>query len=298
MTDASVGAAVRTSDVWMPSFDGTELACRVWEPAGGVAPGSPVAVLHHGVAYYGAAYDGLGAFLAELGVPLCALDARGHGRSGGQRGALRNGRTVLFDLHTVACWVRRRYPGHPLLLIGESMGGLFALNYAALFGRGSDAVAGLVLVAPGLLLHPRQVADFTIVRRTPQARRDADAQGAAMRAWQAALRGSRDLDWRRTYDEDPLVLGEVSGRYMMTVAAMSTRCPVAARRWTRPTLILHGKRDGVVPYQGSIVLYHLLAAEDKELILFPEVWHTMFSDPDTPAVLGRLQQWLQPRFLV
>jgi len=255
-----------------------------------------VALLHHGVAYYGAAYHALGTYLAARGVPLCAPDARGHGRSGGERGAMRNGRTMLFDLHTMVCWVRRRYPGRPLLLIGESMGGLFALNYAALFAQPAGTVAALLLVAPGLLIHPRQVAHFTVVRRTPQARRTTAENGPAMRAWRAALVGSRDAAWLLAHDADPLVLPSVSGRYMLTVTAMSIRSPGAARRWTGPTLILHGKRDGVVPFQGSVMLYRLLGAPDKELALFPDVWHTMFWDPDTPRILARIESWLAQRF--
>jgi alpha-beta hydrolase superfamily lysophospholipase len=286
----------RVIDAQVTAPDGVALACRVWEPAGGLAPGRPVALLHHGVAYYGAAYDELGAYFAGRGLALAAPDARGHGRSGGERGDLRSGRTVLLDLHAVACWVRRRYPGRPLLLIGESMGGLFALNYAALFARGPADVAGLVLIAPGLLIHPRQIADFTVVRRTPQAHRDPAAHGAAMRAWRAALSGSRDHAWLAAREHDPLVLPEVSGRYMLIVTAMSIRCATAARRWLGPTLILHGKQDGVVPYQGSIMLYHLLSTPDKELTLFPNVWHTMFRDPDTAQVLDRLEAWMAPRF--
>lgn len=287
--------AVRVEDARLPSFDGTEIACRVWEPAR-LPEGRPVALIHHGVGGHGGAYSGLGAFFAGLGVPLCAPDARGHGRSGGERGEMHNGRTMLADLHAMVCWVRRRYPGRRLLLVGESMGGLFALNYAALYAPDGGDVSALILVAPGLLIHPRQVADFTVVRRTPQARRAASEQGQAMRTWRAALVGSRDPDWLRTYAADPLVLPEVNGRYMRIVAAMSMRSPAAARRWTGPTLLLHGKSDTVVPYQGSVMLYRLLAAPDKELALFPDVQHTMFSDPDTPRVLTTIEGWVSAHF--
>jgi alpha-beta hydrolase superfamily lysophospholipase len=99
-------------------------------------------------------------------------------------------------------------------------------------------------------------------------------------------------------DNDPLVLPGVSGRYMLTIIAMSMRCSVTARRCTPPTLIIHGKRDGIVPYQGSLMLYHILGAEDKALVLFPEVWHTMFWDPDTPAVLERIEAWLGAHFTI
>ncbi len=296
MSDPTEAPATRVGDVRVMAPDETSLACRIWEPAAAGPPDAPVALLHHGVAYYGAAYARLGTFLARRGVPLCAFDARGHGRSDGPRGELVSGHTMLLDLHAVVTWLGRRFPGRPIVLIGESMGGLFTLNYAGRMIREACPIAALILVAPGLLIHPRQVADFTVVRRTPQARRDTEDQGAAMRAWRAALAGSRDTAWLEARERDPLVLPRVSGRYMWIVSAMSMRSPVAAVRWSGPTLILHGKQDGVVPYQGSVMLYHMLSATDKEIVLFPDVWHTMFWDPDSPAVLASMAGWLDAHF--
>jgi len=289
-------AAVRTTDVFVPALDGTHLACRVWEPADGVRAGQPVAVLQHGVAAYGAPHTVLGTFLAGRGMALCAPDTRGHGRSGGRRGAMRSPRTVLLDLHSIVSWTRHRYPGHPLILIGESMGGLSTLNYAAYIAKEPRTVDALWLIAPGVMIHPRQVADFTVVRRTPHARRAATDYGPAMRAWRNAIVGSRDADWLAKYYADPLVLSSLNPSYMMIIVALSLRCPVAARLWTAPTLILHGKADGVVPYQASVVLHGLFGAEDKELALFPNVWHTVFADPDTPQVLARLDTWLTAHY--
>jgi alpha-beta hydrolase superfamily lysophospholipase len=296
MPESNGPGALHVFDAKVPADDGTLLACRVWEPDPTLPAHGPVAVLHHGVGYYGAAYGRLGAFLARRGMPLCALDARGHGRSGGERGKLASGHLILEDLHAVTTWVHARYPNRPLLLIGDSMGGLFVLNYAARFDSRAEQVAALLLVAPGLLIHPRQVAHFTVVRRTPQARRDPTDQGEAMRTWQAALAGSRDSAWLQAREHDPLVLPNVGGRYMWIISVMSMRTPVAAARWSGPTLILHGKRDGVVPYQGSVMLYHLLRTPDKELALFPDVWHSMFWDPDTSEVLARISAWLDARF--
>lgn len=300
MSDPDGEPIIVAADAQVTSFDGTALTCRFWEPPGGGPAHAPIALLHHGVAFYGAAYTGLGSFLAARGVPLCAPDARGHGRSGGNRGDMRNGRTMLLDLHTWVSWARHRWAHgashRPLLLIGESMGGLFALNYAALFGDYPHCVAGLLLVAPGLLIHPRQVANFTVVRHVLQARRDPRAMGKALCAWRAALASSRDAAWMAAYAQDPLVLRKVNARYMLIVSTMSVRAPVAAARWPGPTLILHGKRDSVVPYQGSLMLYRLLGAADKELALFPDAWHTLFWDPDTPEVLARIEAWLAARF--
>src|SRR5439155_22328975 len=110
------------------------------------------------------------------------------------------------------------------------------------------------------------------------------------------LGGSRDAAWLQARAADPLVLPRVSGRYMWIVSLLSMRIPLAASRWRGPTLLLHGKRDGVVPYQSSIFLYHLLRTPDKELALFPAAWHTLFWDPATPEALACIDSWLRARF--
>ena len=60
---------VHIFDAQVRAADDTPLACRVWEPCDPAEAGRPVAVLHHGVAYYGAAYGRLGAFLAQHDEP-------------------------------------------------------------------------------------------------------------------------------------------------------------------------------------------------------------------------------------
>ena len=60
----------------VPSFDGTLLACRVWEdPA--TDRGTQVVLLLHGLAHHGNAYGHVGGHLAAAGIPVCAWDARG-----------------------------------------------------------------------------------------------------------------------------------------------------------------------------------------------------------------------------
>ena len=100
----------------------------------------------------------------------------------------------------------------PLTLIGSSMGGLVAVNYAHRFG----GVDRLLLLAPALAYHPRP---------TP--------------AWQADgfvkvphYAFGRDLPLR--YDL------EIDGQQYLTPP------PPAA-----PTTIIHGTKDEVVPFSGS-----------------------------------------------
>src|SRR3712207_807219 len=146
---------IHETSIRLAAVDGTPLACRVWEPP--VAEqGQQVLLLLHGLAHHGNAYGHVGRHLALAGMPVCAWDARGHGLSGGTPGTLPDRATLLRDIDTVVEMLRHRYPGRRLYLMGESMGGLFSINYAGTPAWGRK-LAGLILIAPGLLLHHVQV---------------------------------------------------------------------------------------------------------------------------------------------
>src|SRR5687767_11379507 len=71
------------------SFDGTKLFYRAWLPAGGVRAGKAVLLLHRGHEHSGRwseLVDALSRREDFADVAFFAHDARGHGRSPGERG--------------------------------------------------------------------------------------------------------------------------------------------------------------------------------------------------------------------
>ncbi len=134
-------------DVRVPTSDGTVLVGRRWDPPAGTSAVGRVVVVH-GLGDHAGRYDELARALAGGGWRVVAVDQRGHGRSPGRRGVLRNLDTLVDDVVSVAAWARRELdaPGDPVLL-GHSMGGLVALR--TLQTR-DEAWRAVVLSAPWL----------------------------------------------------------------------------------------------------------------------------------------------------
>jgi alpha-beta hydrolase superfamily lysophospholipase len=107
--------------------DGTELAYRHY-PAQreGIRQ---VAVLVHGSSGSSVAVHGLGQALAARGVETFAPDIRGHGGSG-SRGDIGYRGQLGDDFADLTAMVQAARPGAPLVLIGHSAGGGFALRMA------------------------------------------------------------------------------------------------------------------------------------------------------------------------
>ena len=122
---------------------GTNIVYDLYEP-----PGEPVGLILvvHGVAEHAGRYPHVAKVLVGLGLRVAIPDHRGHGRSGGKRLLVRDLSEFTTDLETL-----RRLEvvdGRPTYLLGHSMGGEIALDYAL---DHQDVLAALVLSAPAVL---------------------------------------------------------------------------------------------------------------------------------------------------
>ena len=128
-------AAVRT--------DGTAMPC--WWIAGRGGAGAPIVVLLHG--HGRSRWDSLRR--ASAWVDRAALvvlpDLRGHGDAPG-RGSL--GRREPADVVRVLAEAEARAPGHPVILVGHSLGAVVAIHAAALRARAGVPVAEVHAFGP------------------------------------------------------------------------------------------------------------------------------------------------------
>ena len=125
--------------------DGTELAYRHY-PARGTASGK-IAVLVHGSSGSSPAVHALADALAARGVETYAPDIRGHGGSG-TRGDIAFIGQLENDLEDLVAVMRKTSPKEPLILLGHSAGGGFALRIAS--SPIGSLFARTVLLAPYL----------------------------------------------------------------------------------------------------------------------------------------------------
>ncbi len=124
--------------------DGAMLAYRAYLPQGEV---KKVAVLVHGSSGSSRSVHFLAEGLRQAGVAAYALDIRGHGDSG------RNGDIDYIgqlddDLEDFVHAIAPRHRGIPLILVGHSAGGGFALRIAG--GARGELFDGYLLLAPYL----------------------------------------------------------------------------------------------------------------------------------------------------
>ena len=263
---------------------GLELYRRRWTPDH--EPRAQV-VITHGLGEHLARYEHVAERLVRAGFEVHAHDHRGHGRSEGRRADIGRMDEVVADLQGMIALARAERPDRKLFLLGHSMGGCIALEYAL---RHQDEIDGLILSSPLASL---------------------DAASSFTRAVSKALGSivprlgvydvdsrlvSRDPEVVHAYDTDPLVHHEkVPARTVGQLARSIESFPSRLPSLTVPLLVFHGRADRITEPAGSERVHDLAGSADKELVFFDELYHETMNERERDQVLDRVVAWLDAR---
>lgn len=275
--------------------DGVELPYVQWRPT--LRPVEGVVVALHGFNDYRNAFAVTGPLLAASGQAVYAYDQRGFGlnQHPGQTGRQTGGQwagvgRMTADLAQMTELVRAQYPGKPVTLLGESMGGAVVLSALAL--PIPPAADRAVLVAPavwGRTTMPfyQRAALWLGAHTVPWM----SLSGRGLGRW-----ASDHLDMLRRLGRDPLVVKEtriesIWGLVNLMDAALEAGPPAAV-----PSLILYGRHDQIVPAQPLCRLLDrdsAAAPNQPRVALYPEGWHMLLRDLNGPVALRDVMAWLR-----
>ena len=268
---------------------GESFVCHHWAPER--EPRAVIALIH-GFGEHTKRYQYLIDFLVEKGIAVQGIDLRGHGRSSGRRGLIRDWSEHRDAVALLLTTVRQRYPTQPLFLFGHSMGGLIALDYVLANGGGGTAhqLAGAIISAPWLaqaqLPTLIQLLARLMLRIAPDAAVDTRLDAAGV---------SRDPDEVQRYRDDPLNhstgtarLGAIAERTINTVHAR-------AGAWTLPLLLYHGAADPIIPIAGTERFHAALSADDVTFFTLPNGFHESHNDVDREELFARIDAWVTER---
>lgn len=211
--------------------------------------------------------------LAAAGSDVYAPDLRGFGNSveqGLPRGEVKDFKRHLQDIDDLVRNVKEAHQGKHVFILGHSIGGNYALWYAATQGASID---GVVLLAPGARLTSKQPATDMLGLLFSMALAPSKTYDL-QRAFSKGVRSSEEL---KVLLEDPLVTTRLSVRYLGGLRGLITKVSANASRVDKPVLVLQGDADVWVYPQGAKELLGALASKDKSLETRPGEGH-FFSD--------------------
>ena len=266
------------------SFEGARgrrIFAQSWLPEG--SPRDQV-VIAHGYAEHSGRYDAVARFLTARGFAVHALDHHGHGKSEGARAVIERFAQADADIDTLVDKVLAASGQTTVKLIGHSMGGSLALNYAL---NHQDKLSGLVLSGPAI------GGALPTVQRWLLALVSAIAPRTGMIALDANA-VSRDPAVVADYIADPLVFrGKVPARTAHEMFRAIRTYPARIGSLTVPCLLMHGDADALVSAVEAAPLFQGIASPDKTIRIWPGLFHEIFNEPEREEVLKITADWLE-----
>ncbi len=274
---------MQTTEFTFTGAGGVSIFATSWLPDG--VPRDHL-VLAHGYAEHLGRYRAVAEFFTEAGYAVHALDHRGHGKSGGVRAVIDSFANADADIDQLVDRVRAESGLNQIKLIGHSMGGSLALNYAL---NHPEKLSGLVLSGPAIGggLPKVQALLLGIISKIAPAlgmiQLDADAV-------------SRDPQIVADYKADPLVfLGKVPARTAREMMHAITTYPPRVGAMQMPCLLMHGGADSLVRAEDARPVFAAIASRDKTVRIFDGLYHEIFNEPERLEVLGIVKAWLDAR---
>ena len=277
----SARAAMLTADRYVAA-DGTALPLAVW-PAADRAPKAVILGLH-GFGDYRNAFEDPAEIWSKAAITTYAYDQRGFGGSP-SRGRWPGTDTMVDDARAVAALLRARYPGVPLYIAGESMGGAIAL---VAVDRGIEA-DGLVLSAPALrsrdTFGPLASGGLWFFAHTIP--------------WMPA--GPTSIDYQPTDNpktmeklrKDPLMLRQPRLDMGYGLVDLMDAARDSAKRVSLPYLMMHGLGDRIVPQESVRAAIEVMPPRpDSKLAFYKKGYHLLMRDKEGPMVSADVVTWI------
>jgi alpha-beta hydrolase superfamily lysophospholipase len=223
-----------------------------------------------------------------------SLDLPGHGETAGPRGDIPSWNKLRDQIVPAMFTASRGMPGQPLdlpcVLLGHSMGGVIALDYALHHPR---TLSVLVLSSPALRtsMPPWWKLALANVARvaTPATGfpNGLDIDGI-----------SRDPEVVRAYRTDPLVHDRVSPRTFFAFNEAAQRCRREIRTLQVPTLMLQGMADRLVDPKGALEAAGSAPHGMIRFVTLSDTYHESFNDLGREDVIRDVAAWLDAALVV
>lgn len=266
--------------------DGQVLPVQSWRPEKG--PAKAVIIALHGFNDYANFFARPGAYLARHSIQSYAYDQRGFGGAPGH-GLWPGIKAYSADLKAFSSLIRRRHPGTPLYLLGESMGA--AVIMVASADGGLEGTSGFILAAPavwGRATMPwyQRAALWIGVRIMPW---------ATMTGQGLKIKPSDNIEMLRALGRDPKVIKATRVDAIYGLVNLMDAALEKSARLDQRLLILYGEKDEVIPKKPTAMMLGRLpevAPGQRRLALYREGYHMLLRDLQAEVPWRDIVHWI------
>jgi acylglycerol lipase len=252
---------------------------RSWIPA---ERPTQVILCVHGLGFSSESFSEFGRVMAGHGVAVYALDVRGFGEwMARTQGNTVNFEGCLSDIEAALRTLHKTFPGVPVFLVGESMGGAIALAETS---RNPDLVNGLISSVPSSDRYAKLTSEIIVGAHflkdknkpmdiTPEVINRTTANPALRKKWEAEPLNRTKLSPKELKQFEDFMKGNNDA------AALIEKVPV---------LMVAGFKDKLVKPEGTIELFNNISNQDKLLLVVGDGEHLLLEENQLTEQLENL----------
>lgn len=243
----------------------------------------------HGLGLHKGTYSELGNYMCKRNVSVYAIDLRGFGDWYLEGKPDLNLDQSLADIKQTVLMLKNKYPGAPIFLLGESMGGAVALRFSA---ENPGMISGLISSVPSGDRWSGLGSDLKVGLHVLAGGFDSRFDVGSHVMKHAA---KSDEALRARWSSDPSSRKEFSANELIAFQNFMNKNNETARKLKdTPVLIIQGQHDKLVKQSGSFNVWDNLATPDKTFVESKTAEHLIFEyGKFSPDDISYLEKWMK-----
>lgn len=265
-------------------FDGAELFYQTWTPDGATRG---TVIVTHGLAEHSECYHPLAKTLADDGWLVYGWDLRGHGKSEGKRGYVKDVSQFKDDLEVFHKLVVKQSKSENLIFFGHSTGGMITIDFLESHDVPCTAA---VLSSPALGLTAKvpkikeALAHFA-VKFLPTLTMHNEIKYSDL---------SHDEAMLKSYAADTLRHDKISSGLFLTMVENFPKLQAGAQKLKMPVLMQLAGDDRLVSTEAAREFFEKLPNKKNKLYTYAESFHEVYNDHERAEVIADLKKFINP----
>ncbi len=268
-----------------PVDEQTSLFYRAWLPPNAR---KAVVMVHRGHEHSGRLIDVVDD-LALADTAVFAWDARGHGKSPGDRGYAPSFSRIVKDLDVFVRHVSEQHgiAVEEMVILGHSVG---AVTVAAWVHDFAPPVRAMVLVTPALkvkLYVPFARKGLALLQAIRGRRK------SYVQSYVKPTMLTHDAEQAKRYAEDPLITRAIAVNVLLDLYETAERVSADAGAIRVPALVLSGGADWVVDVGEQQRFFERLGSWKKRMRVFDGMYHDLLHEAGRGEVLSEIRTFIE-----
>ena len=265
------------------SWDGAELFYRSWIP--NKATDKALLLFHRGHEHSGRWQETVDS-LGLDDIAIFAWDARGHGRSAGDRGTAKSLYGVIKDVDAFARHVSETFgiPVENMIVLAHS---LAAVTVTAWIHDYAPPIRATILATSAF--HVKLYVPFAI----PALR---SLRPRFVKSYVKSKMLTHDGEQAARYDSDPLIFKQIAVNVLLDLHDTAKRLVADAGAIQTPTLMIGAGKDWVVSLKAQQTFFDRLSSTHKRFEIFPDAYHAIFHETNRRDVIRLVREFVRNCF--